>query len=51
MKYTNTALELNPVEASYGSILDTYCIELEEHIRNNKTDWLLDSSKMEAYKA
>ena len=36
----NTALELNPVEASYGSILDTYCIELEEHIRNNKTDWL-----------
>ena len=36
----NTALELNPVESSYGSILETYCIELEEHIRNNKTDWL-----------
>lgn len=36
----NSALELNPVEAPYGSILDRYCIELEEHIRNNKSDWL-----------
>ncbi len=36
----NTALELNPVEAPYGSILDRYSIELEEHIRNNESDWL-----------
>ncbi len=36
----NSALELNPQEAEYGTILDRYNIELEEHIRNNASDWL-----------
>lgn len=36
----NTPLELEPQKAAYGSILDRYSIELEEHIRNNISDWL-----------
>lgn len=36
----NSILELHPVEAPYGSILERYNIELEEHIRNNPSDWL-----------
>lgn len=36
----NTALELNPQDAEYGSILDRYSVELEAHIRSNISDWL-----------
>lgn len=33
-------LEDNPTESPHGSILDRYCAELEDHIRNNASDWL-----------
>lgn len=36
----NSPLELHPKEAEYGSILDRYSVELEQHIRENLPDWL-----------
>lgn len=36
----NSLLEANPQKADYGSILERYNMELEQHIRENPSDWL-----------